>query len=81
MPRTRLTAELKCANCGSSDIVLPDDPTDESLAVCQNCGTVFGTWGWIKDQVKRTIEGEGAAEYRKTLKDFARKSKTIKLKD
>ncbi len=30
--------KLKCAACGSTEFTVPDDPSDDSVIICDGCG-------------------------------------------
>ncbi|MCY1298981.1 hypothetical protein D9M70_484950 [compost metagenome] len=49
---------LQCANCGSKQFQVPDDPKDDSLVTCSGCGAK-GLYG--------KIMGEGVAQAKKAL--------------
>ena len=41
---------LECDYCGSADLSVADDATDDSPIVCNNCGTTLATKGELKAQ-------------------------------
>jgi hypothetical protein len=54
---SRITIKFECPLCGSEDIDLPDDFSDDSIATCANpnCGAQFGRWVDIKERAKRVV--------------------------
>lgn len=44
-----ITITLHCKACGGTQISLPAEPTDDSVATCASCGIAFGRWGNIKN--------------------------------
>jgi hypothetical protein len=38
---------LGCSNCGSNDLVGPEETTDESVLSCNSCGAELGTFNDI----------------------------------
>lgn len=37
-----------CKKCGSNELTIPDDATDESPVTCSSCGAVCGAWGDLR---------------------------------
>ena len=66
----RVEATFSCKSCGASPtaIVLPDNHTDDSIAVCKNCGVEFGKYGDIKTKVRTDAQKEIRSYIRKRLK-------------
>ena len=61
-----LPIENRCGKCGSSDLVVNDNPTDESIVTCKRCGAELGSWGELR---KHTAEA-AADELKKRLKNL-----------
>ena len=61
----KLSLTVVCKNCGANPAVinLPDDHTDDSIAVCKSCRFPFGTVGGIKadflSRARRSVFGKG----------------------
>jgi len=47
-----------CGECGSNDLIGPDDMTDESVITCNACGAENGTLGELKAAAFRLAEQE-----------------------
>ncbi len=48
---------LECNYCGSADLSVADDATEDSPIVCNHCGTTLATIGELKEralQVRRS---------------------------
>ncbi len=59
MARKRLDDKLDCKACGTVQMDIPDDVTDETPIHCSNCGAYLGTWGELVDDfAKQTHSGE-----------------------
>ena len=48
MSADQIEMTLSCSECGSNDIIGPDEMTDESIVTCNTCGAEVGTWGEIQ---------------------------------
>jgi uncharacterized Zn finger protein len=62
---------LECNYCGSADLSVADDATEDSPIVCNHCGTTLATIGELKAQagsVGRAQMPEIAKPVRKSLK-------------
>ena len=44
---------LECNYCGSADLSVADDATEDSPIVCNNCGTTLATVGELQAQAIR----------------------------
>jgi hypothetical protein len=62
---------LECNYCGSADLGLADDATEDSPIVCNNCGTTLTTVGELQAQAVRVGRAQMpviAKAFRKSLK-------------
>jgi hypothetical protein len=80
MDSQNLPVTIKCRKCGGDMLVLPDNPTDDSIVTCQSCGIEVGRWGDIKaaalNTVQEKITEDIKGKFRESFKDF--KSITFK---
>jgi hypothetical protein len=58
---------ITCTKCGSNDVEVPDDATDESMVTCKGCQTEVGTWGELKQAVINRAKDEVVSEVNKQL--------------
>jgi hypothetical protein len=42
------TVTLRCQKCGSDELTIPDDATDDSHVTCAACGVDCGRWGDVQ---------------------------------
>lgn len=67
-----IAATFACKSCGNNTVKVPDDPTDDSLAICAGCGTELGRWGDIKaasfEAAKDSVEDSLEDVLRETFK-------------
>ena len=49
-----LNVTFECKKCGGTVLTLPDNPTDDSRAICKSCGEDVGRWGDIQAAAKQT---------------------------
>jgi hypothetical protein len=48
MSTDQINITFECLDCGGSILELPDNPTDDSIAVCKSCRRSHGRYGDIK---------------------------------
>jgi hypothetical protein len=58
MTAMRLPALVPCTQCGGRLFSLPNQPDDESTAVCISCGAEFGRWGDLRRKVRAAVAKE-----------------------
>ena len=75
--KTELEFKFECLECGGTVIELPDNPTDDSIAKCEACGTAFGTWGDVQAKAYDVAFDHVANSFRADLKKVARGSKHL----
>ena len=65
-----LTFTFKCLDCGGTVLELPDDATDDSIAVCKACRRSHGRYGDIKakalDLAGHTIGARRSLQWTRT---------------
>ncbi|GAA6196664.1 hypothetical protein NBRC116598_21080 [Pseudophaeobacter arcticus] len=61
---------ITCPSCGlkSSEIKLPDNPTDDSIARCKGCDIEFGRYGDIKAEAMKLAKDELSGMFKDTFK-------------
>lgn len=69
LPLGSFTASLSCGKCGSKELTIPDEPTDDSPVTCSGCGAEVARWGDVKAAVQEAAEKKAA----EALKDALRK--------
>ena len=52
-----LSVTPQCKICGGTGIIIPDNPTDDSVITCPNCGATIGTHGEFKAHVELAAVG------------------------
>ena len=62
-----VTVKFECKKCGGHRLLLPDEPTDDSIAKCEQCGNELGRWGDIKAVAHQKIIDEVAGQFRNML--------------
>lgn len=69
MPDGHIDITFTCKACGKkmTQLSLPDDPTDDSIAVCNACGVEVGRYGDIKAEAKRAAIDRMKSQLRKTF--------------
>lgn len=65
MPRDRLEVTFTCPVCGGTQLELPDNYTDASMATCKACHRDFGRLG----DVRRNAVNMGRVELSKKAHD------------
>lgn len=57
MTSGQIEVRFTCKACGKklTELSLPDDATDDSIATCTACGAEVGSWGAIKAGAKAEI--------------------------
>ncbi len=78
--KSELEIKFECLKCGGTVIELPDNPTDDSIATCKSCGTVFGTWRDIQAKAREVAIARVSDDFRAGLKKAFRGSKNIKIR-
>jgi uncharacterized Zn finger protein len=58
---------ITCTNCGSNDVEVPDDATDESMVTCKNCQKEVGSWGELRQAVINRVKDEAVSEVKEQL--------------
>lgn len=49
-----ITTTFRCLSCNNpTELSLPEDYTDDSIAKCKHCGNEFGRLGDIKEAARR----------------------------
>lgn len=78
MSEDRIDVTFTCQACGttSTTLSLPENPTDDSIATCKNCGAEVGRYGDIKSHAKKAA----VDALRKGLKDTFKSIKGFKVK-
>jgi ribosomal protein S27E len=69
-----------CGKCGHNGIVIPDDPTDDSVITCESCGAEIGTHGQFQAHVQQLAADTVRDEMSNILKDTFKGSTNFKLK-
>lgn len=64
-----INIKLTCKHCGSNDLEIPDDATDESMVTCKGCNTEVGKWGDVQQAAKDAARDEIDGELKKMFKD------------
>jgi hypothetical protein len=55
--RGEMTFNLYCNKCGSNELTVPDDATDDSAVTCSSCGAELDRWGDVQAAMqKATME-------------------------
>ena len=54
---------LSCRKCGSNELTIPDEATDDSPVTCSGCGAQLARWG----NVKTTVLETAAEVFKKSL--------------
>ena len=47
--------DLHCGICGGNNLRLERASTDDSVVTCQDCGTIVGTLGTLKEEVTEQL--------------------------
>ncbi len=55
--RKPLNDKLDCKACGTIQMDIPDNTTENTPILCSNCGAFLGTWGELQDDFARQIKG------------------------
>ena len=50
--KTNVSVSLNCEKCGSPGIIIPDNPSDDSVITCPNCKAEIGTIGQLNARIK-----------------------------
>lgn len=56
---------LSCQKCGSNELTIPDEATDDSPVTCSNCGAELARWG----DVQAAIHEASEKKFTESLKD------------
>jgi hypothetical protein len=56
---------LSCQKCGSNELTIPDEATDDSPVTCSNCGAELARWGDVQAAMHKTAE----EKFTESLKD------------
>ena len=66
----KIGVTFSCKVCGASPttLTLPDNHTDDSMAVCKACGAEVGRYGDIKAEAKRIVVGKMRAEMKRAFR-------------
>jgi predicted nucleic acid-binding Zn ribbon protein len=68
MSHVTVPVSFTCKKCGGNTLELPDNPSDDSIAICKSCQTQLGRWGEIKAAAAHKV-GEAAVDsMRESLK-------------
>lgn len=55
MSKLRLDNKLDCKACGTIQMEIPDEPSEQTRITCSNCGAYLGTWGELQDDFAAQI--------------------------
>jgi len=80
MDSQNVSVTMKCLKCGSDKLVLPDNPTDDSIVTCKSCGVEVGRWGDIKTGAKNTVKEKVTESIKDIFRDAFKGSKGITFK-
>ena len=47
-PLGNLQFSLSCQKCGSNELTIPDEATDDSMVTCSACGSELARWGDVR---------------------------------
>jgi predicted nucleic acid-binding Zn ribbon protein len=64
-----VTVKFSCKKCGGA-VVIPDDHTDDSIAICKECGLDIGRWGDIKAQGMEAAKADVLKRAKDIFKGF-----------
>ena len=53
--RRKLNDKLDCKKCGTIQMRVPKDATEETIIHCSNCGANLGAWGELQDDFNKQI--------------------------
>ena len=62
MTTKRLDDKLDCKACGTIQMDIPADATDDTSIYCSNCGACLGMWGELQDDFARQIKNAESLE-------------------
>lgn len=57
----RLDHILDCKTCGTINLSIPADATDDTSICCSRCGAHLGTWGDLQDALHDQLRGTSGA--------------------
>jgi len=80
MNSTWVTVTLKCKKCSGNMLIVPDNPTDDSIVTCKSCGVEVGRWGDIKTGAKNTVKEKVTESIKDIFRDAFKGSKGITFK-
>ena len=62
---------LKCANCGSSEFVTPQNASNASIVTCQSCSAALATVSELQAAAKAAIAaGSGKENFREAFRNL-----------
>jgi hypothetical protein len=73
----KIKITFTCSKCGDTVLELPDNYTDESIAICKSCRTPFGTYGEIKTRAINEAKEKIGKMARETFKKAFAGSKNV----
>lgn len=62
-----VTITFECLDCGGTVLELPDNHTDESIAICKSCRRPFAPYGEIKAKALNATLADATARAKKSL--------------
>lgn len=70
MPDGHIDVTFTCKACGKklTELSLPDNPTDDSIAVCNACGVEVGRYGDIKAHAQQAVVERMQSQLRQAFK-------------
>lgn len=61
--------KINCNLCGSNDLEIPDDATDESMVTCKGCNKEICKWGELKESAMNAAKDEATNILRNAMKE------------
>jgi hypothetical protein len=55
MTTRKLDGMLDCKRCGTIQMTIPENATDDTPVHCSNCGGFLGTWGELQEDFAKQI--------------------------
>lgn len=77
---TELRITFECKACGGAEIELPDNYTDDSIAICSTCKAPFGRFGDVKDEAINAARERIGADLDRAFRDAFRGVKGVTIK-
>jgi hypothetical protein len=71
---------FRCDDCGKTDILLPDDYTDDSIATCATCHKPLGRFEDIKAEAIEAAGADLVDDLDRSFRDGFRGIKGITIK-